>query len=165
MYSPSWSALKSTLTVFISLLLSECSSPPLDSPNSTSTSTSTSSSTSSGSKTQRVLCGSALYSQGDDAWGEVLWDSLGVHTEGAVLGTGAGRGAAGDLGLGLELGRTARRCQQQERQHQQQPQGRRREQLPPQRPPRHLPRPGLQHAGPVSLSLLSFHAVKAYVQN
>lgn len=69
---------------------------PLNSPNSNSNSDSSS------SQTKRALSGSA-YSQRDDPWGETLWDSLGVHAEGAVLSTRAGSGAAGDLGRALGL--------------------------------------------------------------
>lgn len=36
-----------------------------------------------------------LHSQGDDALGEALGNSLGVHTEGVVLGAGAGWGTVG----------------------------------------------------------------------
>lgn len=36
-------------------------------------------------------------SQRDDSRGEALGDRLGVHTEGAVFGAGAGRGTAGCL--------------------------------------------------------------------
>lgn len=39
-----------------------------------------------------------LDSQRDDARGEALGDSLGVHTEGTVFGAGASRRTAGDLG-------------------------------------------------------------------
>lgn len=50
------------------------------------------------------------HSQRDDPGGEALGDSLGVHTEGAVFGAGAGRRTAGYLrgSPGIQLPRQAK---------------------------------------------------------